>query len=92
MKRRLSAILASLGSIALLLSSSAAAAIDFGLGSPLERVSNAITEIDTARATQLLQHSPSDSLALTLERARLAVYLGECDRGEAILALSLIHI
>ncbi|MEO6600415.1 MAG: hypothetical protein ABIQ16_11115, partial [Polyangiaceae bacterium] len=68
------------------LSASAPAAFDLGLPSPLERVSNAITEIDTARATALLQRAPSDSTGVTLERARLAVYLGECDRAEAILA------
>ncbi len=64
----------------------AAAAFDFGLGNPVEQVANAITEIDTRRATELLEHTHSDSLALTLERARLAVYLGECDRAEAILS------
>ncbi|HET7541833.1 MAG TPA: hypothetical protein VFK05_18285 [Polyangiaceae bacterium] len=63
-----------------------AAAFDFGLGNPVERVANAITEIDTQRATELLQHTQLDSTALTLERARLAVYLGECDRAEAILS------
>jgi hypothetical protein len=63
-----------------------AAAVDLGFGNPVERVANAITEIDTARATELLQHSHADSAAMTLERARLAVYLGECDRGEAILS------
>jgi hypothetical protein len=78
-----------LGVVALTLSSavgSASATLDFGLGNPVERVANAITEIDTERATALLQHAPVDSAALTLERARLAVYLGECDRGEAILS------
>ncbi|HYQ45910.1 MAG TPA: hypothetical protein VER11_28265 [Polyangiaceae bacterium] len=66
--------------------SAASAAFDFGLGSPVERVANAITEIDTQRATELLQHTSIDSAALTLERARLSVYLGECDRAEAILS------
>ncbi len=78
-------LVCTLSSLLLALAASAAAAFDFGPGSPLDRVSNAITEIDTARATELLQHAASDSPALTLERARLAVYLGECDRGEAIL-------
>jgi hypothetical protein len=64
----------------------ASAIIDLGLENPVERVANAITEIDTARATELLLHSHSDSAGMTLERARLAVYLGECDRGEAILS------
>ncbi|MEP7049812.1 MAG: hypothetical protein ABJB12_05640 [Pseudomonadota bacterium] len=63
-----------------------ARAFDLGFGNPLERVANAITEIDTARATELLLHAHSDSPAMTLERARLAVYLGECDRAEAILS------
>ncbi|HEY1537162.1 MAG TPA: hypothetical protein VGF76_24245 [Polyangiaceae bacterium] len=64
----------------------ASAAIDLGLENPVERVANAITEIDTQRATQLLEHSHSDSAGMSLERARLAVYLGECERGEAILS------
>jgi hypothetical protein len=34
----------------------------------------------------LLEHTSADSNALSLERARLAVYLGECDRAEAILS------
>lgn len=79
-------LIAALSSLVLGLAASAPAAFDLGLPSPLERISNAITEIDTARATELLQKAPSDSPAVTLERARLAVYLGECDRAEAILA------
>ena len=62
------------------------AGIDLGLENPVERISNAITEIDTARATQLLEHAHADSPLLSLERARLAVYLGECDRAQAILS------
>ena len=83
MKRRLVSGIA-LGALSIALS--ALAAFDFGLGSPVERVANAITEIDTARATELLEHSHGETPALTLERARLAVYLGECDRAEAILS------
>ena len=67
-------------------SGAAGAAWDLGLSNPVERVANAITEIDTQRATDLLEHTHAESAALTLERARLAVYLGECDRAEAILA------
>ncbi len=69
---------------------SATAAIELDASNPVERVSNAITEIDTQRATELLQHSQVDSAALTLERARLAVYLGECDRADAILSNPLL--
>ena len=79
-------LIAAVSALLLGLSASAPAALDLGLTSPLERVSHAITEIDTARATELLERAPSDSPALTLERARLAVYLGECDRADAILA------
>ncbi|HYQ01234.1 MAG TPA: hypothetical protein VER96_21330 [Polyangiaceae bacterium] len=67
------------------------AAFDFGLGSPVESVANAITEIDTQRATELLQHISIESASLTLERARLAVYLGECDRAEAILSNPMLN-
>lgn len=87
MKRTL---LASFGLALLCGAGSAAAAFDFGLGNPVERVANAITEIDTQRATELLQHTQVDSAGLTLERARLAVYLGECDRAEAILSNPLL--
>ncbi len=62
------------------------AGIDLGLENPVERISNAITEIDTARATQLLEHANTDSPLMSLERARLAVYLGECDRAMVILS------
>jgi hypothetical protein len=79
------ALITVLSSILLGLGQSSSAALDLGLPSPLERISNAITEIDTARASELLQKAPSDSPAVTSERARLAVYLGECDRAEAIL-------
>jgi hypothetical protein len=74
-------VLAALG-----LATPVAARVDLGLQSPVERVSNAITEIDTQRATELLEHAHSDSPALSLERARLAIYLGECDRAQAILS------
>jgi hypothetical protein len=83
MKRQL---LLGLASCLFALVMSASAAIDLGLENPVERVANAITEIDTQRATQLLEHSHSDSAGMSLERARLAVYLGECERGEAILS------
>ena len=70
----------------LALAAPASAGIDLGLQSPVERVANAITEIDTRRATELLEHTSLDSTALSVERARLAIYLGECDRAQAILS------
>jgi len=87
MKRRLAAVF---GLCCLALGGSALAAFDLSLGSSVERVANAITEIDTQRATELLEHSSVESAGLTLERARLAVYLGECDRAEAILSNPLL--
>jgi hypothetical protein len=71
---------------ALALAAPVSAGVDLSLESPLERVANAITEIDTQRATELLEHTTTDSAALSLERARLAVYLGECARAQAILS------
>ncbi|HEX3777367.1 MAG TPA: hypothetical protein VHV51_22995 [Polyangiaceae bacterium] len=71
---------------ALSLATPASASFDFGLENPVERVANAITEIDTQRATELLEHTHVDSPSLSFERARLAVYLGDCDRAQAILS------
>lgn len=82
--------LIALTSVALGLGSASAATVDLGLTPPLERLSNAITEIDTARATELLKRTPTDSPGLTLERARLAVYLGECERADAILGSPMV--
>jgi hypothetical protein len=58
----------------------------------LEALSNAITEMDVARARQLAeeyQHGPlsvAQSHRLGVERARLGLYVGDCDAAEAILA------
>ena len=43
-----------------------------------ERVANAVTEIDLARAEKLLADAGSESTALSFERARLSVYRGDC--------------
>ena len=53
--------------------------------SPVQTVENAITELDLDRARQLLEESKGASLALTFERARLAVYSGDCESAQAIL-------
>ncbi len=58
----------------------------------LEALSNAITEMDVARARSLseqYQHaslSVEESHRLAIERARLGLYVGDCDSAEAILA------
>src|SRR5690606_41807283 len=50
-----------------------------------ERVIDAIVELDVARARQLLDEQPA-SPALPLERARLALYMGDCEGAQAVLA------
>ena len=58
----------------------------------LEALSDAITEMDVTRARQLAeeyQHGPlsvAQSHRLAVERARLGLYVGDCDAAEAILA------
>jgi tetratricopeptide repeat protein len=64
------------------------------LGRPvdLEALSNAITEMDVSRARVLAEEyqrgplSVAESHRLALERARLGLYVGDCDAAEAILA------
>lgn len=56
-----------------------------GRKSPVRAIANAITELDVARAHELIQKTTSASAALAYERARLAVYVGDCDSAEAIL-------
>jgi hypothetical protein len=58
----------------------------------LEALGNAITEMDVARARQLAEEyqrgslSVAESHRLGVERARLGLYVGDCDAAEAILA------
>lgn len=54
--------------------------------SRLERVANAITELDIVRAEQLLAEAGAESAALSFERARLAVYRGDCAVAAGTLA------
>jgi hypothetical protein len=49
-------------------------------------ISDAITEIDLARAHQLLERASGDATVIALERARLSVYAGECDVAAAQLS------
>ena len=53
---------------------------------PAADASDAITEIDLERARHLLEVTPGDATLLALERARLAVYAGECDAAAAQLS------
>jgi hypothetical protein len=49
-------------------------------------VSDAITEIDLARAQQLLERATGDATLLALQRARLSIYAGDCDVAAAQLS------
>lgn len=52
----------------------------------VQRIADAITELDVQRARKLLKDTDDDSQAYALLRARLAVYLGDCDSAAAILS------
>ncbi len=58
------------------------------LGGPdrLQRISNAITEIDLAAAGQLLNDAGTDSPGFAFEGARLSVYRGDCTLAAATLS------
>jgi hypothetical protein len=49
-------------------------------------VADAITELDVVRARTLLASADVDSAPLALERARLSIYMGDCDTAGATLA------
>jgi hypothetical protein len=49
-------------------------------------VTDAITEIDLGRARELLEHFSGDATLLALQRARLAIYAGDCDAAAAQLS------
>jgi hypothetical protein len=51
------------------------------------RLSDAITEIDLDRAKKLFEGASGDATVLALERARLAVYYGQCDAAAAELSV-----
>lgn len=61
-------------------------------GIDLDALANAITEIDVARARELSERYRHVSLSvaqaqrLAIERARLALYVGDCDGAEATLS------
>ena len=52
----------------------------------VQAIGNAITELDVELARSLLEKVDWDSKVLQLERARLAIFLGDCDGAEALLA------
>ncbi len=52
----------------------------------VQAIANAITELDVALAHELLERQDAATPALSYQRARLAVYVGDCDSGEAILS------
>lgn len=66
-----------------LLSAGAQAGL-FGSVSVAE-VADAITELDVERASRLLKEVDPAAPNLAFQRARLAIYMGDCDSAEAIL-------
>jgi hypothetical protein len=57
------------------------------LGEPsVAEIGDAITELDVLRAQKLLSGVSQDSAGLALERARLSLYVGDCDAASATLA------
>jgi hypothetical protein len=74
---------------ALCLAGPLAAAVPGDVDPPLSharKIANAITELDVRGARQLLEQAEADSATLTFERARLAIYTGDCDGAQAILS------
>lgn len=57
-----------------------------GAQSRAQAIADAITELDVDRAKKLLDATDAGSGTLAFERARLAIYLGDCDTASAILA------
>ncbi|MBI3200268.1 MAG: hypothetical protein HYZ29_01925 [Myxococcales bacterium] len=74
----------------------AALAIALGVTLPLgsraqapsraQAIADAVTELDVERAKTLLEKTDSASPTIAFERARLAIYLGDCDTAAAILS------
>jgi hypothetical protein len=100
MRRTLSALACSLGALSasFALVPRAAAELPSGAATPLvvtsvnlKALSDAITEMDIVAATALIKQystvalSVVDSQRLALERARLALYVADCDSADAIL-------
>lgn len=51
----------------------------------LNEAANAVTELDVKKGQKLLEGMSGDSKGLSIERARLAIYLGDCETANAIL-------
>lgn len=51
-----------------------------------QAIADAITELDVKRAQELLEKADSASPTIAFERARLAIYVGDCDKAQAVLA------
>lgn len=85
MKRGSSALFASALAAASLTSSVSTRAV-LGGGPTAVDVANAITELDVEPARVMLASIQVDSAPLAVERARLSLYVGDCDAASATLA------
>ena len=59
---------------------------EFVVGPSVRQIANAVTELDVERASELFTHVKTGGDDLAFQRARLAVYVGDCDSAEAILS------
>lgn len=73
-----------LGWFGLVFGASTGAALAMSEGGVAE-IADAITELDVERARALLKTSKAGGSGVDFQRARLAVYVGDCDSAEAIL-------
>ena len=60
--------------------------LPFGAKKVGQRISDAITELDVVGARRLFAENPGVAQRMPFQRARLAIYVGDCDSAEAILS------
>src|SRR5690606_35120476 len=67
-----------------------AVAADAAAPSRAKRVADLITELDVEGARKLLSEQKTDTPTLAFERARLAIYMGDCDSAVATLSAPIL--
>jgi hypothetical protein len=56
-----------------------------GVQPSLQRIANLITDLELEQAREHISRIKTESIDLALEKARLAIYLGDCDTAAAVL-------